>query len=308
MMAAAKHHDWRDGLPEVRGRLSFDAPMAPFTWFRVGGAAEALFRPADLDDLIAVLEALSPQVPVTVVGVGSNLLVRDGGVPGLVIRLTGPFAAIDVSGDTITAGAGALDLTVARTAEEAGVAGLEFLSGVPGTVGGALRMNAGAFGAEMKDVTLSAQALDRAGNLQILGPAELGFGYRRSAVPEGWIFLSATLKGRAAPRDAIAARMAEIARAREEAQPQKVRTGGSTFANPEGMSAWKLIDAAGCRGLVMGGAQVSEKHCNFLLNTGDATAADIENLGEEVRRRVRETSGVDLHWEIRRIGVRRDTP
>jgi UDP-N-acetylmuramate dehydrogenase len=305
MMAATRHHDWRDGLPEVRGRLSFDAPMAPFTWFRVGGAAEALFRPADLDDLIAVLEALPPQVPVTVVGVGSNLLVRDGGVPGLVIRLAGPFAAIDVAGDTITAGAGALDLTVAKTAEEAGVAGLEFLSGVPGTIGGALRMNAGAFGAEMKDVTLSAQALDRAGNLQILGPAELGFSYRRSAVPEGWIFLSATLKGRPAPRDAIAARMAEIARAREEAQPQKVRTGGSTFANPEGMSAWKLIDAAGCRGLVMGGAQVSEKHCNFLLNTGDATAADIEDLGEEVRRRVRETSGVELHWEIRRIGVKK---
>ncbi|WP_347337840.1 UDP-N-acetylmuramate dehydrogenase [Magnetospirillum sp. 15-1] len=306
MMTARKLHDWRDALPPVRGRMSFDAPMAPFTWFRVGGNAEALFRPADLDDLIAVLEVLPEDVPVTVVGVGSNLLVRDGGVPGIVIRLVGPFATIDVSGDIITAGAGALDLTVARTAEEAGLAGLEFLSGVPGTIGGALRMNAGAFGAEMKDVTVSAQALDRAGNLQILGPDELGFSYRRSTVPEGWIFLSGSLKGRPGKPADIGARMAEIAKAREDAQPVKVRTGGSTFANPEGMSAWKLIDAAGCRGLVRGGAQVSEKHCNFLLNTGDATAADIEDLGEEVRRRVLETSGVDLHWEIRRIGVRSD--
>lgn len=305
MMAAARHHDWRDALPPVRGRMSFDAPMAPFTWFRVGGAAQALFRPADLDDLIAVLEVLPEDVPVTVVGVGSNLLVRDGGVPGMVIRLVGPFATIDVSGDIITAGAGALDLTVARTAEEEGLAGLEFLSGVPGTIGGALRMNAGAFGGEMKDVTISAQALDRAGNIQILGPDELGFTYRRSAVPEGWIFLSASLKGRPGKPAAIAARMAEIAKAREDSQPVKVRTGGSTFANPEGHSAWKLIDAAGCRGLVLGGAQVSEKHCNFLLNTGDATAADIEDLGEEVRRRVKDTSGVDLHWEIRRIGVRK---
>lgn len=305
MMAAAAHHDWRDALPPVRGRMSFDAPMAPFTWFRVGGAAQALFRPADLDDLIAVLEVLPEDVPVTVVGVGSNLLVRDGGVPGMVIRLAGPFATIDVSGDIITAGAGALDLTVARTAEEEGLAGLEFLSGVPGTIGGALRMNAGAFGGEMKDVTISAQALDRSGNLQILGPDELGFSYRRSAVPEGWIFLSASLKGRPGKPAAIAERMAEIAKAREDSQPVKVRTGGSTFANPDGHSAWKLIDAAGCRGLVIGGAQVSEKHCNFLLNTGDATAADIEDLGEEVRRRVLETSGVDLHWEIRRIGVRK---
>jgi UDP-N-acetylmuramate dehydrogenase len=304
MMVARKDTDWRDALPKVEGRMSFDAPMAPFTWFRVGGNAEAMFRPADLDDLIAVLEVLPPEVPVTVVGVGSNLLVRDGGVPGMVIRLAGPFATIDVAGDTITAGAGALDVTVARTAEEAGLAGLEFLSGVPGTIGGGLRMNAGAFGAEMKDVTVSAQALDRAGNLNILGPEELGFSYRRSKVPEGWIFLCASLRGRPGRRADIAARMAAIAEAREDSQPVKMRTGGSTFANPEGMSAWKLIDAAGCRGLVLGGAQVSEKHCNFLLNTGDATAADIEDLGEEVRRRVLETSGVDLHWEIRRIGIR----
>ena len=304
-MMAARHHDWRDALPPVRGRMSFDAPMAPFTWFRVGGNADALFRPADLDDLIAVLEVLPEEVPVTVVGVGSNLLVRDGGVPGMIIRLVGPFATIDVVGDTISAGAGALDLTVARTAEESGLAGLEFLSGVPGTIGGALRMNAGAFGGEMKDVTVSAQALDRAGNVQILGPDELGFSYRRCAAPEGWIFLSCSLKGRPGTPADIGARMAEIAQAREESQPIKVRTGGSTFANPEGQSAWKLIDSAGCRGLVMGGAQVSEKHCNFLLNNGDATAADIEDLGEEVRRRVLETSGVDLHWEIRRIGVRK---
>ena len=303
-MMAARHHDWRDALPPVRGRMSFDAPMAPFTWFRVGGNADALFRPADLDDLISVLEVLPEEVPVTVVGVGSNLLVRDGGVPGMIIRLVGPFATIDVVGDTISAGAGALDLTVARTAEDAGLAGLEFLSGVPGTIGGALRMNAGAFGGEMKDVTVSAQALDRAGNVQILGPDELGFSYRRCAAPEGWIFLSCSLKGRPGKPADIAARMAEIAQAREDAQPVKVRTGGSTFANPEGQSAWKLIDSAGCRGLVMGGAQVSEKHCNFLLNNGDATAADIEDLGEEVRRRVQETSGIELTWEIRRIGVR----
>jgi UDP-N-acetylmuramate dehydrogenase len=304
-MSAVRHHDWRDALPPVRGRMSFDAPMAPFTWFRVGGNADALFRPADLDDLISVLETLPEEVPVTVVGVGSNLLVRDGGVPGMVLRLVGPFATIDAVGDTISAGAGALDQTVARTAEEAGLAGLEFLSGVPGTIGGALRMNAGAFGGEMTDVTVSAQALDRAGNMQILGPDELGFSYRRSTVPEGWIFLSASLRGRPGKAADIAARMAAIAQAREESQPIKVRTGGSTFANPQGNSAWKLIDAAGCRGLVMGGAQVSEKHCNFLLNNGDATAADIEDLGEEVRRRVLETSGVELHWEIRRIGVRK---
>ncbi|MBI3447188.1 MAG: UDP-N-acetylmuramate dehydrogenase [Magnetospirillum sp.] len=304
-MMARKHNDWRDTLPTVRGRLVFDAPMAPFTWFRVGGNAEALFRPADLDDLITFLLGLPAEIPVTVVGVGSNLLVRDGGVPGVVIRLMGPFASIDVAGQTITAGAGALDLTVAKTAEEEGIAGLEFLSGVPGTIGGALRMNAGAFGAEMKDVTVSAEAVDRDGEMHLLSLADLNFTYRHCDVPEEWIFLSASLKGQPGAPAEIAERMAAIQAAREEAQPQKVRTGGSTFANPPGHSAWKLIDAAGCRGLIRGGAQVSEKHCNFLLNLGDATAADIEDLGDEVRRRVLETSGIELQWEIRHIGVRK---
>jgi UDP-N-acetylmuramate dehydrogenase len=305
MMAAKHTHDWRDGLPEVRGRLAFDAPMAPYTWFRVGGPADVLFRPADLDDLMAFLAELPAEVPVTVVGVGSNLLIRDGGIRGVVIRLAGPFAEIEVGADhVITVGAGALDLTVARTAQDAGIGGLEFLSGVPGTIGGALRMNAGAFGGEMKDVTLSAEALDRDGGLRILTASELGFSYRHCDVDEAWIFLSATLRGRAAPAADIAAQMDRIKAAREEAQPTKARTGGSTFANPPDLSAWKLIDAAGCRGLKKGGAQVSEKHCNFLLNLGDATAADIEDLGDEVKRRVFETSGVELRWEIRRIGQR----
>ncbi|TAN62840.1 MAG: UDP-N-acetylmuramate dehydrogenase [Magnetospirillum sp.] len=306
MTTKRRTHDWRDDLPAVRGRIGFDSPMAPFTWFRVGGPAEVLFRPADIEDLITFLTGLSADVPVTTIGVGSNLLVRDGGVPGVVIRLTGPFAEIETHQTTITAGAGALDLTVARTAQEAGIAGLEFLSGVPGTIGGALRMNAGAFGAEMKDVTVTAEALDRDGQLHILGLADFGFGYRHCTVDESWIFLAATLRGRAGVAKDIAARMEEIRAGREEAQPTRARTGGSTFANPAGHSAWKLIDAAGCRGLVRGGAQVSEKHCNFLLNLGDATAADIEDLGEDVRRRVREASGVELRWEIQRIGVRKE--
>ncbi|CAA7622558.1 UDP-N-acetylenolpyruvoylglucosamine reductase [Candidatus Terasakiella magnetica] len=303
-MSLRRTNDWRDALPSVRGRISFDAPMAPFTWFRVGGKAEVLYRPADLDDLIGFLAELPLEIPVTVIGVGSNLLVRDGGVPGVIIRLAGSFANISITDNTLTAGAGALDLTVAKTAQEEGIAGLEFLSGVPGTIGGALRMNAGAFGGEMKDVTISANALDRDGTLHLLSLADLGFSYRHSTAPEDWIFLSATLKGRFGDREDITARMDAIQTAREEAQPTRVRTGGSTFANPEGHKAWQLVDAAGCRGLSRGGAQVSEKHCNFLLNLGDATAADIEDLGDEVRRRVMQTSGIDLQWEIRRIGVR----
>ena len=270
----------------------------------MGGPAEVLFRPADTEDLAQFLAALPAEVPVTVIGVGSNLLVRDGGVPGVVVRMAGPFAAIVVDGSSVTAGAAALDLTVAMTALEAGIGGLEFLSGVPGTIGGALRMNAGAFGGEMKDVTVSAQAVDRGGRLHDLSPEQLGFAYRHCAVPEDFIFTRAVLRGAAADTDTITARMAEIRNAREASQPTRTRTGGSTFANPDGAKAWELIDKAGCRGLTLGGAQVSEKHCNFLINTGDATAADIEDLGEEVRRRVRETSGIELRWEIRRIGVR----
>ncbi|MCR6632621.1 MAG: UDP-N-acetylmuramate dehydrogenase [Magnetospirillum sp.] len=303
-MAALRRDHWADTLPAVRGRISRNAPLGGLTWFRVGGPADVLFRPADAEDLSQFLAALPPEVPVTVIGVGSNLLVRDGGVPGVVIRLAGPFAAVGVDGTTVSAGSGALDLTVAMTALETGVTGLEFLSGVPGTIGGALRMNAGAFGGEMKDVTLSAEALDRGGRLHTLSLEQLDFGYRHCGVDDSWIFTRAVMRGTVGDKAAISARMAEICAAREASQPTRTRTGGSTFANPPNAKAWELIDKAGCRGLTRGGAQVSEKHCNFLLNTGEATAADIEDLGEEVRRRVLETSGIELRWEIRRIGVR----
>lgn len=306
-MTAPRHDHWADDLPPVRGRISRDAPLGGLTWFRVGGPAEVLFRPADADDLAQFLGTLPADVPVTVIGVGSNLLVRDGGIPGVVIRLSGPFARITLDGATVHAGAGALDLTVAMTAQDAGIAGLEFLSGVPGTIGGALRMNAGAFGGEIKDVLVSAETVDRQGLRHNFALADLGLSYRHCDLPDDHIFIAATLRGRMGERDVIAQRMAQIRQAREDSQPTRTRTGGSTFANPPqelsgGAKAWELIDRAGCRGLTLGGAQVSEKHCNFLINTGSATAADIEALGEEVRRRVLETSGVELRWEIRRIG------
>lgn len=293
-----------DRLPAVRGRLTPGASLASVTWFRVGGPADALFKPADLEDLMAFLAGTPDDVPLTVIGVGSNLLVRDGGVPGVVIRLGRDFAGLDWEGTHLQVGAGALDLTVATSALEAGVGGLEFLSGVPGTVGGALRMNAGAYGGEMAGVTVSARALDRRGGLHQLARGDIGFAYRRTGVPDGWIFVDARLEGRRDAPEEIARRMAEIRSQREESQPLRTRTGGSTFANPPGHKAWQLIDRAGCRGLKRGGAMVSEKHCNFLINTGSASAADIEDLGEEVRRRVLETSGVTLEWEIRRIGIR----
>jgi UDP-N-acetylmuramate dehydrogenase len=301
-----------DRLPPVRGRLSADAPLDRITWFRVGGPAEVMFRPADEDDLAAFLAAKPADVPVTVIGVGSNLLVRDGGVPGVVIRLGGPFALIETEERDgrrlVHAGAGALDLNVALAAREAGIARLEFLSGVPGTIGGALRMNGGAFGSEMAAVTREAEALDGKGVRHRLGLAQLGFGYRHCAAPDDYVFIRATLEGVAGERRAIRARMDAIAAERAASQPLRTRTGGSTFTNPStseagGRRAWELIDAAGCRGLRRGGAMVSDKHCNFLINIGDASAADIEGLGEEVRRRVLETSGVSLEWEIRRIGV-----
>ncbi len=295
---------WADQLPPLRGPIKRDAPMAGFTWFRVGGPAELLFRPADAEDLAQFLAAVPDDVPMTVVGVGSNLLVRDGGVPGVVLRLGGAFASVEVSGNRILAGSGALGATVADTAHDAGLAGLEFLSGIPGTVGGALRMNAGAYGSDMSGVTTAVLALDRHGTRHTLTHAEIGFDYRRVAVPESWIFLSAVLDGRPDDRRAIEGRMTAIKTQREASQPVKQRTGGSTFANPPGLKAWELIDRAGCRGLVKGGAMVSDKHCNFLINTGDATAADIEDLGEEVRARVLAESGVSLEWEIRRIGER----
>jgi len=294
-------------LPTVRGRLTADAPLANFTWFRVGGPAEVLFRPEDKFDLAEFIRAKPADVPLTVIGVGSNLLVRDGGVKGVVVRLGAGFADIDAAGETIEAGSGALDLNLALTALEASLGGLEFLSGVPGTIGGALRMNAGAYGREFGDVLIEAEALDPQGNFHTLGVADLDLSYRHCGLPEDWIFTRALLRGTPAPKEEIGQRMGAIKAAREETQPLRTRTGGSTFANPDpeisgGLKAWELVDQAGCRGLTVGGAMVSEKHCNFLINTGNATAADIETLGEEVRRRVQETSGVTLRWEIRRIG------
>jgi len=301
-IAAGQQQDWIQALPALRGRVVMDADLGGQTWFRVGGKADLLFRPADEDDLADFLRAIPLDVPLTVIGVGSNLLIRDGGVAGAVIRLVGPFAAVERSDTGLRAGAGALDLTVAKTALQHGLSGLEFLSGVPGTIGGALRMNAGAFGGEMKDIVLSARAMDRQGNVHSFSLDDLHLSYRHCGLPEDLIFLDAQLQGQAGDTAAIQARMDDIRAARDLTQPTNVRTGGSTFANPPGARAWELIDQAGCRGLRLGGAQVSEKHCNFLLNTGDASAADIEALGEEVRRRVLETSGIELRWEIRRIG------
>ena len=302
MMTARQSQHLIDRLPPVRGRLTADAALSPVTWFRVGGAAEVLFRPADADDLAEFLAKRPPDVPVTVIGVASNLLVRDGGVDGVVVRLGRGFTAIEVSGAKVTAGAAVLDLNVAIACRTAGVGGLEFLSGIPGTIGGALRMNAGAYGREIKDVLESATALDNTGARHELSHAEMGLSYRHCGVPEDWIFTAATLRGVEADRDAIQQRMAQIQSEREASQPIRARTGGSTFANPPGHKAWELVDRAGCRGLARGGAMVSEKHANFLINTGTATAADIEGLGEDVRRRVFEKFGVTLEWEIRRIG------
>lgn len=291
-------------LPPLRGRLKAGAPLAQVTWFRVGGPAELLFKPADEDDLSLFMKARPREIPLTVIGVGSNLLVRDGGVPGFVVKLGPAFAAIGVEdGQRIRVGAATLDQTLAEAARAHEIAGLEFLSGIPGTIGGALCMNAGAFGAEMKDAVVEVRAMDPDGRVHLLAPAEMGFSYRHTGLPEGWLFLEALLQGRPGEKDAIAARMAEIRTAREASQPIRGRTGGSTFANPPGHSAWKLIDEAGCRGLTLGGAAVSEKHCNFLLNAEEASAADIEALGEEIRRRVKASSGIDLEWEIRRIGI-----
>ncbi|HWD58673.1 MAG TPA: UDP-N-acetylmuramate dehydrogenase [Stellaceae bacterium] len=302
MARAASQTALIDRMPPVRGRLTAAAPIGPLTWFRVGGPAEVLFRPADEADLAEFLKSLPGEIPVTVIGVASNLLVRDGGIPGVTIRLGRGFVEAAASGDALRAGAGALDLNVALTAAEAGVAGLEFLSGVPGTIGGGLRMNAGAYGSEIKDVLVEASAVDRKGTVHRVAAGELGLSYRHSAAPEDWIFTGAMLRGRRGEPAAIAARMDEIKAAREASQPIRARTGGSTFANPPGDQAWRLIDAAGCRGLRRGGAMVSEKHTNFLINTGDACAADIEGLGEEVRRRVHAQFGVVLEWEIRRVG------
>lgn len=291
-----------DRLPKVRGELEENAPLDRETWFRAGGPADVLFRPADRDDLIEFIKKKPKDVPVTVIGYGSNLLVRDGGVAGVVVRMGKRMAEIEIDGEEVSAGAGAGDVAVSAAARDAGLAGLEFLSGIPGTIGGALRMNAGAYGREMKDIVVECKALDPDGELHKLKLSELGFEYRHCGIPEDWIFTSAVMRGTPDDKARIAERMAEIRRAREESQPLRTRTGGSTFANPPGHKAWKLVDEAGLRGFKLGGAMVSEKHTNFLINTGNATGADIENLGEEIRRRVKAKSGVTLEWEIRRIG------
>lgn len=291
-----------DRLPPVRGRLSFDAPLAPITWFGVGGPADVLFKPADSADLAAFLAARPDDLAVTVLGVGSNLLVRDGGLRGVVVRLGKAFAEVAVDGAEVRCGAAALDSSAARAAQRAGLTGLEFLSGIPGTVGGAVFMNAGAFGREIRDVLVKATLLDPSGFRHVLSAADLGLAYRHSDIPGDWIVVEATFRAQPGDATEIAAKMTEIRRNREASQPQRVKTGGSTFANPPGGKAWELIDRAGCRGLVLGGAMVSDKHCNFLVNMGGATARDIETLGEEVRRRVKAATGVDLVWEIRRIG------
>jgi UDP-N-acetylmuramate dehydrogenase len=290
-----------DRLPRPRGRLTADAALGPQTWFRAGGEAEVLFRPADVEDLATFMAGLPSDVPVTVLGVGSNILVRDGGVKGVVIRLLRGFTGISVEGQEIVAGAGALDLNVALTARDQALAGLEFLSGIPGTIGGALRMNAGAYEGDLAQVLVSAEAVDRAGKVHAVAADAMGFSYRHSNAPADWIFTAARLRATPGDQLAIARRIAEIDAARTDSQPRS-RTGGSTFVNPPGQKAWQLIDQAGCRGLRIGEAQVSEKHCNFLINLGEATASDIEGLGEEVRRRVLEKTGVLLEWEIRRIG------
>jgi UDP-N-acetylmuramate dehydrogenase len=291
-------------MPKLRGRLLANQSLAELTWFRVGGPAQVLFTPLDADDLAYFLAQLRDDLPVYVIGVGSNLIVRDGGLPGVVIRLAPRgFGEASASGDIVVAGAAALDKRVAEAAASAGLAGLEFYFGIPGAIGGALRMNAGANGAETKDVLIEASGVNRRGDRLTFANADMKFTYRNSGVGPDVIFTSARFRGTPAAADAIRARMNEVQDHREKAQPIREKTGGSTFKNPPGDSAWKLIDAAGCRGLRLGGAQVSEMHCNFLINTGEATAHDIETLGETVRERVKQTSGIELHWEIKRIGI-----
>ncbi len=291
-------------LPPVRGRLTAGAPLAPLVWFKSGGAAEWLFEPADIDDLSDFLAALDPAVPVIGLGLGSNLIVRDGGVPGVVVRLGKPFARVErLDATTLRCGGGASGILVSSTARDAGIGGVEFLRSIPGTVGGFVRMNGGAYGREVKDVLVEAEVVLRSGERRVLGLAELGYTYRHSALPEGAIVVAATFRGHAEEPAVVQAEMDRIAAEREASQPLRSRTGGSTFKNPQGHKAWQLVDAAGCRGLTRGDAQVSEKHCNFLLNLGSASSADIEGLGEEVRERVKANSGVTLEWEIQRVGV-----
>jgi len=291
-------------MPAVRGKLTPNAPLAPLVWFKSGGSAEWLFEPSDAEDLVQFLRQIENDMPVMALGLGSNLIVRDGGVRGVVVRLGKPFAKIErVDEVTLRCGGGASGILVSSTARDAGIAGLEFLRGIPGTVGGFVRMNGGAYGREVSDILVSAKLTLRSGDVEEWPADKLGYTYRHSEVPEGAVVLEATFRGIPGKPDAIGAEMDAIARAREESQPLRSRTGGSTFKNPPGHKAWALVDAAGCRGLTIGDAQVSEKHCNFLLNLGSATSADIEALGEEVRRRVKAKSNITLEWEIQRVGT-----
>jgi UDP-N-acetylmuramate dehydrogenase len=295
--------DLKARLPQLRGRLLANQPLAELTWFRVGGPAQVLFMPEDEADLAYALQHLPREMPVTIIGLGSNLIVRDGGVEGVVIRLGRGFNDIAIEpGNRVRAGTAVPDVKVARAAADAGIAGMAFLRGIPGAIGGALRMNGGAYGRETKDVLIEARVVDRAGKVHVLANADMYYTYRHCGAPEDFIFTQALFQGEAGDRAVIGAEMDKITEAREATQPIKSRTGGSTFKNPPGHKAWQLIDAAGCRGLIVGGAQVSELHCNFLINLGSATAADIETLGETVRERVKAHSGIQLEWEIKRIG------
>lgn len=308
MAAATQRQSFIDQLPDVRGSLKFDAPLSKITWFHVGGPAQVLFTPKDEEDLSSFLSALPEEVPVTVIGVGSNLLVRDGGIDGVVIKLGAAFSKIEIlEGHRVCAGAAAFDVAVAKKAMEASIAGLEFLRGIPGTIGGALRMNAGAYERETKDVLIEAEGVTRSGEKIKFSQEDMGFSYRHSSAPDDILFVSALLQGAEGDPKEISARMEGITEARESTQPIRSRTGGSTFKNPHtdeagGRKAWQLIDAAGCRGASIGDAQVSEQHCNFLINNGSASAEDLERLGEKVRSEVAKSSGINLEWEIRRIG------
>ena len=308
-----ENRDWKDALGELEGRLSFDAPLASVTWFQVGGRAEVYYRPPSLSALQQAIIIAPPEVPITIFGVASNLLIRDGGIDGLVIRLGREFAAIESRPEQneLSLGAAVLDLNAATYASNNGIAGLEFLAGIPGTIGGAVKMNAGAYGSEMSVILERVSGVERTGELRTINSADLGLSYRHSELPDGFIVTEAIVKTRAGEPREIAARIVEIKAAREATQPVRSRTGGSSFKNPpssnlaaQGMKAWQLIDAAGCRGLERGGAKISELHCNFLINSGTATASEIEALGEEVRRRVADKFGVELEWEIAIIGNR----
>lgn len=306
-MSVCKSTNFKEGLaarlPALRGKVTANAPLAALTRFGVGGPAEILFNPADADDLALLIKNLPENAPLTFLGVGSNMLIRDGGIPGIVVKLGPSFGRISAEGDKIRVGGAALGLNIARAARDAGLTGLEFLSGIPGSLGGAIRMNAGAYGGEISRILDSVSLIDGEGNLKKVGVEALGLSYRACAAPANWLFMEAVLRGAKGDKDAIEARMKEIQLRRDSSQPIHEKTAGSTFANPQGHKAWQLIEEAGCRGLRIGGAQMSEQHCNFMINTGSATARDLETLGEEVRRRVREKSGLELRWEIRIIGV-----